>query len=151
MMVVKMILENKVGIAGIFFQAQININKIGRSAHQEIEKLWFKVAIVLLILVKSMCPLLPKIVNKIREPKKAGIVDHIIFLMWANNSLSATALDRLVESESGDILSPNTAPETIAPAIKARFWPIDAPIPKKAIPIVEIVVKPEPIDRKSVV
>ncbi len=40
----------------------------------------------------------------------------------------------------GDILSPKTAPETIAPTTSAGFRPSVVPIPKNAIP-----------DRKSVV
>lgn len=68
-----------------------------------------------------------------------------MFLIWANNSLSATADDKLVESDNGDILSPKTAPEMIAPATKARLAFMLAPIPKRAIPTVEIVVKPLPI------
>ena len=68
-----------------------------------------------------------------------------MFFMWANNSLSATAEERLVESDKGDILSPKTTPEMIAPATRAGLAFILAPIPKSAMPTVEIVVKPLPI------
>ena len=34
-----------------------------------------------------------------------------MFFIWTNNSLSATAEERLVESDKGDILSPKIAPE----------------------------------------
>ena len=84
-------------------------------------------------------------VNNNNEQKKAGKVDHNIFLICANNSLSATADAKLVESDSGDILSPKTAPEMIAPATNPGLAFIEMPIPNKAIPIVEMVVKPDPI------
>ena len=51
----------------------------------------------------------------------------------------------MVESESGDILSPKTAPEIMAPAVKAGLTPKVDPIPNRAIPTVETVVKPEPM------
>lgn len=53
---------------------------------------------------------------------------------------------RLVESESGDVLSPKIAPEMMAPATKAGLKPIVVPIPKSAIPIVEMMVKALPMD-----
>lgn len=137
--------KKSVGIAEILRQAQKIIKIIGTIAHQLILKLVCKICEVRSILVGSMLPLLPKIQNKINETTKAGMVDHIIFLMWANNSLSATAEERLVESDKGDILSPKTAPEIIAPATKAGLRFILVPIPKSAIPTVEIVVKPLPI------
>lgn len=92
---------------------------------------------------------LPKNQNRISETIKEGIVDHIIFLIWAKRSLPAIAEARLVESESGDILSPKTAPEMIAPATSAGLALSATPIPNKAIPIVEIVVKPLPMDRPT--
>lgn len=84
-----------------------------------------------------------------KEIKKAGIVVHIIFLMWAKSSEPATAEAKLVESDKGDILSPKIAPDKIAPATKAGSKPIVIPIPKIAIPTVEIVVKPLPIDNPT--
>ena len=95
-------------------------------------------------------PLFPKIQKRIKDTTNAGIVDHIIFLIWANSSLSATAEERLVESDKGDILSPKTAPEIIAPTTSAGLAFILAPIPKRAIPTVEIVVKPLPIARPTI-
>ena len=50
----------------------------------------------------------------------------------------------LVVSDSGDILSPNNAPETTAPATMAGFAPNAAAMPKNATPIVAQVVKPLP-------
>lgn len=84
-----------------------------------------------------------------KEIKNAGIVVHIIFLIWAKSSDPATAEAKLVESDNGDILSPKIAPDKIAPATKAGFKPIVIPIPKIAIPTVEIVVKPLPIDNPT--
>ena len=54
-----------------------------------------------------------------------------------------------MESERGDILSPKTAPEMIAPATSAGLALSATPIPNKAIPIVEIVVNPLPMDRPT--
>ena len=68
-----------------------------------------------------------------------------MFLMWANKSLPAIAAAKFVESDKGDILSPKTAPEIIAPAVKAGEKPIALPIPNRAIPIVEMVVNPLPM------
>ena len=51
---------------------------------------------------------------------------------------------KLVVSDKGDILLPKKAPETIAPAVIALSNPNIWPIPKKAIPMVEIVVKELP-------
>ena len=69
-------------------------------------------------------PALPSNQNRIKETTKEGMVDHIMFLIWANKSLPAIAEARLVESDNGDILSPKTAPEIIEPAIKAGLIPI---------------------------
>lgn len=56
---------------------------------------------------------------------------------------------RFVESESGDILSPKTAPETMAPANNGKLIPIAEPTANSANPIVEMVVKPEPMDNPT--
>ena len=94
-------------------------------------------------------PELPRIQKIINDTTNEGIVDHIIFLIWAKRSLPAIAEAKLVESERGDILSPKTAPEMTAPATSAGLTFIATPIPKRAIPIVEIVVKPLPIERPT--
>ena len=80
------------------------------------------------------------------ETKKAGMVVHIKFLIWANKSVPAIADARLVESDRGEVLSPKIAPDKIAPATKAGLIFIVIPIPKRAIPIVEMVVKALPIE-----
>ena len=64
--------------------------------------------------------------------------------MCLNKSASILAAARFVDSDNGDILSPKTAPETIAPATSAGFRPSVVPIPKNAIPIVDITVKALP-------
>ena len=53
----------------------------------------------------------------------AGTVDHIICLICLNRSASTIAAAKLVDSDRGDILSPKTAPDTIAPTTKAGFSP----------------------------
>ena len=70
---------------------------------------------------------------------KEGIVVYIIYLIWVNSSVSATAAAKFVVSDNGDILSPKYAPDIIDPAIIPSENPIDFPIPKRAIPIVAIV------------
>ena len=133
-------------MAGTFFQAQANIKMIGKAAQKETEKCWRRLLSTAAMPAKEVALLLwPRKKKKSKEPIKAGMVDHIIFLMWANKSLPATAEARFVESESGDILSPKTAPEIIAPAVKAGLIPSVVPIPKRAMPTVEMVVKPLPI------
>ena len=77
---------------------------------------------------------------------KAGIVVHIKFLMCSNKSAPAIADAKLVESDSGDVLSPKIAPDTTAPATRAGLICIVNHIPNKAIPTVEIVVKALPIE-----
>ncbi|BDQ59635.1 hypothetical protein EfsSVR2331_37600 [Enterococcus faecalis] len=74
----------------------------------------------------------------------AGTVDHIKFFICLNKSASTIAAAKFVDSDKGDILSPKTEPETIAPTTKAGFNPKVLPIPKKAIPIVDITVKALP-------
>ena len=74
----------------------------------------------------------------------AGTVDHIICLICLNRSASTIAAAKLVDSDRGDILSPKTAPDTIAPTTKAGFSPNVVPMPKKAMPIVDITVKALP-------
>lgn len=91
----------------------------------------------------------PMIQNKMNETMNDGIVDHIMLVMWSNRSLPAMADARLVESERGDILSPKTAPETMAPANNGKLIPMAEPTANSAKPIVEMVVNPEPMDRPT--
>ena len=62
----------------------------------------------------------PMPANRISATAKLGAVVRTMWRMWANSSEPATAGARLVVSESGDILSPKYAPETMAPAASPR-------------------------------
>ena len=142
--------KNKIGMAGNLCHAQMNIKMIGKAAHQETEKFLVKTAEVLaMLLTETPWLVKPRMAKRINETKKAGIVVHIMFLMWAKRSEPATAEARLVESESGDILSPNTAPEMMAPAVRAGLTPNVDPIPKRANPTVETVVNPLPMAKPT--
>ena len=66
--------------------------------------------------------------------------------MCANKVVPETAGARFVVSEKGDILSPNTAPETTAPAVTAGGIPILIPIPTIATPRVPAVVQELPVE-----
>ena len=137
-------------MAGTFFQAQANIKMIGKAAQKETEKFWRRLLSTAAMPAKEVALLLwPRKKKKSKEPIKAGMVDHIIFLIWSKRSVSATAEARLVESDRGDILSPKTAPEIIAPAVKAGLMPKVLPIPKRAIPTVDTVVKQDPMARPT--
>ena len=54
-----------------------------------------------------------------------------------------------VVSESGDILSPKYAPDIMAPAVTASEKPWTRPIPRRATPIVAIVVHELPVIRET--
>src|SRR5690625_6175195 len=71
-----------------------------------------------------------------KDIKKAGIVVHVIFLICANKSTFNIEDAMFVVSESGDILSPKKAPETIAPAVIGSDTSIALDIPIKATPMV---------------
>lgn len=75
--------NSNVAIAGTFRHAQTNMTTIGKAAHQVIEKLALKVAIVLLILPIALASdePVPKMKYSTKETRKAGIVDHIKFLI----------------------------------------------------------------------
>ena len=81
----------------------------------------------------------------INDTIKAGNVVHIKFLMCANKSVSAIDEARLVESDSGELLSPKMAPDNTAPATNAGEKPIAVPTPISATPTVASVVKADPI------
>ena len=138
-------------MAGTFFHAQINIKAMGIIAQKEIEKLSVNTLTTVSISFKSAdVVFIPKIEKRIKDTIKAGIVDHIKCLMCLKRSVPTMAEAKLVDSDKGDILSPKTAPEMIAPATRAGLAFILAPIPKSAIPTVEIVVKPLPIARPTI-
>src|SRR5699024_12615985 len=76
--------------------------------------------------------------------KKAGNVIHVIFLICAKKATFNIEDALFVVSESGDILSPKKAPETIAPAVIGSDTPVALDIPINATPIVPTVVKELP-------
>lgn len=105
---------------------------MGINDQNEIEKLLSKTLITVSISLKSAFVLFsPRTANKINETIKAGTVDHIKCLICLKRSAPTIADAKLVDSDKGDILSPKTDPETIAPTIKAGFKPNVVPIPKR--------------------
>ena len=60
--------------------------------------------------------------------------------MWVNIGTLLIEEASTVVSDSGEILSPKYAPEMIAPAITPSLKPSALPIPRRATPIVAIVV-----------
>ena len=73
---------------------------------------------------------------------EAGIVVHIIDLICEKIFTFVTNAAKLVVSDSGDILSPNTAPAIIAPAAMPASIPNWVPIDINAIPAVDADPKP---------
>ena len=67
----------------------------------------------------------------------AGTVVQIIALICENIFTLVTNAAKFVVSESGDILSPKTAPAMIAPATIPSLKPRFVPIAIKAIPAVD--------------
>src|SRR5699024_3753524 len=82
--------------------------------------------------------------NKMKDIKKAGIVVHVIFLICANKSTFNIEHAMFVVSESGDILSPKKAPETIAPAVIGSDTSIGLDIPIQPTSMVHTFVKELP-------
>src|SRR5699024_2399662 len=97
------------------------------------------------ILLKSALPMSgDKKPNKMKDIKKAGIIVHVMFLICANKSTFNIDDAIFVVSESGDILSPKKAPETIAPAVIGSDTSVALDIPINATPMVPTVVKELP-------
>ena len=59
--------------------------------------------------------------------------------------MSVTDAASTVVSDSGDTLSPKYAPEIMAPAIQPSSNPCALPIPRRAMPIVAMVVHELPV------
>jgi hypothetical protein len=74
-----------------------------------------------------------------------GTVVYIIYRMWENKSAFAIDDAKTVVSDIGDILSPKYAPDIMAPAQRAGGIPKASPIPRRAIPIVAMVVHEVPV------
>ena len=70
-------------------------------------------------------------------------------LICLNRDAPAIAGARLVVSDSGDILSPKYAPDTIAPAVIAGGNPNAAPTPISATPMEPAVDHEEPVARDT--
>ncbi|KID49093.1 hypothetical protein C095_06585 [Fusobacterium necrophorum subsp. funduliforme B35] len=75
---------------------------------------------------------------------KLGNVVVTMAATWSKSPVCAEPAARFVESESGENLSPQQAPERIAPAMSAGFKPIVVPIAIKAIPRVAVTVHADP-------
>ena len=101
--------------------------------------------------VSAACPLRPRSVNKMSVMTKAGTVVPIMKRIWSNSLTPATAGAKFVVSDNGLILSPNNAPETIAPAASAGEIPSAIPIPNKATPTVPTVVKALPVNDETII
>jgi hypothetical protein len=65
--------------------------------------------------------------------------------MWENKSAFAIDDAKTVVSDIGDILSPKYAPDIMAPALRADGTPRASPIPRRAIPMVAMVVQEVPV------
>ncbi len=87
----------------------------------------------------------PMTAKPTRARARDGVVVHIMWRMWTNSSVPATAGARLVVSLSGDILSPKYAPEMMAPAVRPRLRSWAVATPTSAMPMVEAVVQEEPV------
>ena len=74
----------------------------------------------------------------------AGTVVNIMLRMWSNRSMPTMDAAMPVVSDSGDILSPNSAPDTTAPATMDGLALNAAAMPINATPAVAQVVKPLP-------
>ena len=74
-----------------------------------------------------------------------GIVVGSMLRIWLYKLAPTIPAAKLVVSESGDILSPNHAPETIAPALRYPGIPMLSPIPINAKPSVPIVPQEVPV------
>src|SRR5699024_12479234 len=82
--------------------------------------------------------------NKKKYNKMEGIVVKVLFLICENKSTYNIEDAKFVISESGDILSPKKAPETITPAVIGSDTSIALDIPIKATQMVPTGVKELP-------
>ena len=81
---------------------------------------------------------------------KAGTVVQPILRICSNKSTPTIDEARFVVSESGDILSPKNAPETIAPAANGNESSSTLAIPMNATPTVATVVSELPIETPTI-
>ncbi len=87
----------------------------------------------------------PIIRYRTAEMIAAGIVVCIIARIWSIIGVPVVVEHMIVLSERGDILSPNQAPPTIAPAVIAGLTPRPVPTPIIAIPTVPSVPHEVPV------
>ena len=69
--------------------------------------------------------------------------------MWEKMLVPVMPESRLVVSETGDILSPKYAPDTMAPAVSPVGKPRASPTPSRARPAVPMVPKEVPVMREK--
>ena len=74
-----------------------------------------------------------------------GKVVYAMDLMCAYRSVLAAMAARTVVSETGDILSPKQAPETMAPATTGSGIPMASPMPIRTMPAVPAVPQLVPV------
>ena len=75
----------------------------------------------------------------------AGTVVMVIYLICVKRGVPQSEEARTVVSESGDILSPKYAPESMAPAVHPSLKPSALPMPIRATPMVATVVHELPV------
>ena len=97
-----------VGMAGTFLKASANNTATGNNIYQAMWNWSCKVLrkVNSSVSVTSLSAPSAKIENKIKLMTKLGMVVHIKFCIWGNNSLPATEGAKLVVSDKGDNLSP---------------------------------------------
>ena len=94
-------------------------------------------------------PANPSTANATHASANAGTDVHTWARMWSNVSAFTIWADRIVVSDSGEVLSPRYAPEMTAPAVMAGDTPSRPAMPTRPTPIVPAVVHELPIDRAT--
>ena len=77
------------------------------------------------------------------------VVQHIARICW-KRSVPETAGARFVVSESGDILSPAYAPETMTPTVSGAGMPSPIAMPSSAMPTVPDVPHEVPVASETI-
>ena len=75
---------------------------------------------------------------------RLGKVVVTMAFTWSNRPVWEAAAARLVESDRGENLSPQHAPDRMAPAVRAGLMPMVSPMAMKAMPRVADTVQAEP-------
>src|SRR5665647_283874 len=92
-------------------------------------------------------PRIPAIIKARRYP---GRVVYSTLLILSKRFTSQTPAERFVVSETGDNLSPKSAPVIMQPAVMAGLIPRPAPIPISATPNVAAVPHDVPVARADI-